>query len=177
MGVISSRNDLRTYLRADLDRNPGGHLDSLVRLPQARFLVQLRITEWWCNTRPGPVGRVIGAVLRLRLQLAGTRLGYTIPINVVGPGLKLPHIGTVVISGDARVGANCQIFQGVTLAAGDGGAPQLGHDVSVGANACIIGPRQIGDRVWIGAGAVVTRDVPSGQVWAGVPARFQRALD
>lgn len=172
--MISSRRDLLRYVRADLARHPAPPLSSLVRLPPSRFLLRLRLTEWWCNTRTGPLGRAVGAVLRFRLQAAGTRLGYTIPINVAGPGLKLPHIGTVVISGQARVGANCQLLQGVTLGAGEGGAPRVGSDVYLAPNATVIGPRTLGDRVWIGAGSVVTKDVPSGQVWAGVPARYLR---
>ena len=36
---------------------------------------------------------------------------------------------------------------------------------------------QIGDRVIVGAGAVVTEDVPAGTLAAGVPARVLRSLD
>lgn len=42
---------------------------------------------------------------------------------------------------------------------------------SVGANATIVCGHEVGERALVGAGAVVTRDVPSHAVVAGVPAR------
>ena len=46
----------------------------------------------------------------------------------------------------------------------------IGRNVFVGARAIILKSVNIGDRAVIGAGAVVTRDVPAGQVVAGNPA-------
>ena len=51
------------------------------------------------------------------------------------------------------------------------GAVKIGNRVFVGANATILPGVTIGDDAVIGAGSVVTRDVPSGVVVAGVPAR------
>ncbi len=48
---------------------------------------------------------------------------------------------------------------------------KIGDNVSIGSNATILGGVNIGEGAVIGAGSVVTRDVPSGQVWAGNPAR------
>lgn len=42
---------------------------------------------------------------------------------------------------------------------------------SIGANATILGGITIGENALIGAGAVVTKDVPAGQTWVGNPAR------
>ena len=49
-------------------------------------------------------------------------------------------------------------------------------DAWIGANATILAGVRIGKAAVIGAGAVVTRDIPSGTVWAGVPARQLRSL-
>ena len=43
---------------------------------------------------------------------------------------------------------------------------------SLGANCTILCGITIGENAMIGAGSVVTKDVPAGQVWAGNPARF-----
>ena len=170
--MITSSDELIRYVRADLGRYGSRWWLTLLRLPQARWQVRLRLTEYWCNTQTHVLGRGVGALLRQRLQAAGRRLGYTIPINVVGPGLRLPHVGTIVINGAARVGANCQVLQGVTLAAHHGRSPELGDDVYVAPNATLVGGIRVGERAWIGAGSVVTKDVPPGEVWGGVPAHM-----
>lgn len=43
---------------------------------------------------------------------------------------------------------------------------------SIGAGATILPGLTIGENSSIGAGAVVTKDVPAGEIWVGNPARF-----
>jgi len=85
----------------------------------------------------------------------------------IGGGLRLPHATGIVIHPSAMIGPNCMIFQQVTLAS----TVVLGGHVDLGAGAKIMGPLTIGDHVTVGANSVVTRDVPSGQTVAGVPAK------
>ena len=47
---------------------------------------------------------------------------------------------------------------------------------SIGANATILGGVCIGKKSMIGAGSVVTHDVPDGELWVGNPARFVRKI-
>lgn len=53
---------------------------------------------------------------------------------------------------------------------------RIGNDVWVGAGAIILAGVTIGDKAVIGAGSVVTRDVPERVVVAGSPARVIRRL-
>jgi acetyltransferase-like isoleucine patch superfamily enzyme len=46
----------------------------------------------------------------------------------------------------------------------------IGCDVWIGVNAIILKGVSIGDGAVIGAGSVVTKSVPSGEIWCGVPA-------
>ena len=46
----------------------------------------------------------------------------------------------------------------------------------IGANATILGGITIGENAMIGAGSVVTKDVPADEVWFGNPARFVRKI-
>ena len=53
----------------------------------------------------------------------------------------------------------------------------IGNDVWLGANVLVMPGVTIGDNVVVGAGAVVTRDIPSNSLAMGVPARVARRLD
>ncbi len=47
----------------------------------------------------------------------------------------------------------------------------IGNNVSIGSNCTILGGISIGDHAVIGAGSVVTKNIPNGEVWAGNPAK------
>ncbi len=48
---------------------------------------------------------------------------------------------------------------------------------SIGANATILGEITIGKHAMIGAGSVVTKNVPANELWVGNPARFVKKLE
>lgn len=48
---------------------------------------------------------------------------------------------------------------------------KVGDNVAIGSNATILGGVEIGYNSTIGAGSVVTKDIPAKQIWAGNPAR------
>jgi serine O-acetyltransferase len=109
----------------------------------------------------------------------GFKLGFTIPLNVFGPGLCLGHVGTIIVNDYARVGSNCRIQAGVNIGNSStldenwvpDNTPTIGNNVYIGPGAKLFGKIKIGDNVAIGANAVVNRDVPDGVTVAGVPAR------
>lgn len=57
------------------------------------------------------------------------------------------------------------------------GKIKIGNNVHIGMNTFILPGICIGDNVVIGAGAVVTKDIPSNSVVAGVPARVIQSVE
>lgn len=72
----------------------------------------------------------------------------------------------VFISSKAQIGNECVIFHQVTIGSNtlqgskSQGAPQIGHNVFIGAGAKIIGNVSVGNNVRIGANCIVSKDVP-----------------
>ncbi|MFT3731281.1 MAG: serine acetyltransferase [Hyphomicrobium sp.] len=127
------------------------------------------------RTGPWPRIKCKFAVLRHRFWTVVT--GAEIPLNCsIGGGLLIPHPNGIVIHPDAKIGANCLIFQQVTLGTrGDhGGVPVLEENVDIGAGAKLLGPIHVGAFARIGANALVIDDVPPRSVAIGVPARSSR---
>ena len=52
----------------------------------------------------------------------------------------------------------------------------IGEDVFIGAHSIILKGVTIGARSIVGAGSVVTKDIPADEVWAGNPAKCIRKL-
>lgn len=95
----------------------------------------------------------------------------------IGEGTQLGYGGIgVVIHKAAKIGRHCLISQQVTVGGRSGieGAPIIGDYVRIGAGAKILGNIRVGDFAVIGANAVVVKDVASGTVVAGVPAKVIR---
>jgi len=103
--------------------------------------------------------------------------------TAIGPGLAITHGWGLVVSPGARIGANCTLFHGATLGRKDdidadgnrrSGYPIIEDEVWIGAHAIVIGAVTIGRGARVAAGAVVTKDVPSGAIVGGNPARVLR---
>lgn len=56
-------------------------------------------------------------IAKYRFRKISVRLGYSIPINVIGPGFSLPHRGNIIINPNTKIGKNCRIHVGVTIGA------------------------------------------------------------
>jgi serine O-acetyltransferase len=125
------------------------------------------------SARGGLIGGIGRRVAVARHRFWSVVTGADIPVNAdIEGGLLLPHPNGVVVHPRAIVGANCLLFQQVTLGTrGTGQVPRLGCWVEVGAGAKILGGISIGDHAVIGANAVVLSDVAPHSVVVGIPAR------
>lgn len=174
--MIDGRKAYQYYLEQDRialgrkqDRRPRLFGDEIWK-----FEILLRKVEYDCNCRSGLAALLIGKYHKFRFHRLSVRLGMTIPANVFGPGLSIPHYGTIVVHGNARAGRNCRLQEGVTIGATNGSheAALIGDNCYFGSGAKVIGAVRIADDVAVGANAVVTADITeSGTTWAGIPAR------
>jgi serine O-acetyltransferase len=112
-------------------------------------------------------------------QLARWATGIEIhPGAKIGKRFFIDHGMGVVIGETAIVGDDVLLYQGVTL----GGTgiekgkrhPTVGNNVVVGTGAKVLGNITIGDNSYIGANAVVVKDVPPNSTVVGVPGRITK---
>jgi len=112
--------------------------------------------------------RVLSQVVRF---LTGVEIH---PAATVGDQVVVDHGMGVVVGETAEIGDRVHMYHGVTLG-GNSPDPVKRHptvedDVTIGASATILGDVVVGAGARVGAGAVVTDDVPPGATVVGVPA-------
>jgi len=135
--------------------------------PPEQLLKSIRSYQSW--QRKGVLGAIFSKIDVIQYRFWSIVTGADIPLNSqIEAGLQLVHPNGIVIHPEATIGANCLIFQQVTIV----GGVKIGGHVDIGAGAKIIRPVTIGDNARIGANAVVLNDVPPGATAVGIPAKI-----
>ena len=98
--MINSRKDLENYIRADRQRNIGsiGFLKYRLGLFMKsescidfHYLNALRHFEYYHNTRANLWNRLLACYWKILLSRRGCNYQISIGLNMVGPGLRIPH--------------------------------------------------------------------------------------
>lgn len=176
--MIKNKKDLNYYLEQDrialgiTRKRPNLFGDEIWKFQRI-----LRKYEYIVNQKEKRLfGRLKYMILRFRYHNLQLKLGFSIPVNVFGPGLAIVHYGTIVVSKNAKVGKNCRIHEGVTIGATNGcdKAATIGDNVFIGSGAKVIGDISISSNVAIAANAVVVNNINSdfGCTVGGVPAKI-----
>ena len=163
-----------------------GGVEELKRLPDASVVV--------CTGRPDNYmsrPRIVAA-LDLPSERYATIVHPTAAVSTssrIGPGSVL--LAYVALTADVTIGSHVAVMSHVslthdnivedfaTLASGVrlSGRVRIGQRSWVGAGALVREDRVIGAGALVGLGSVVIDDVPACEVWAGVPARYLRATE
>jgi len=152
--------------------------------PKGRMVMLLFRIAFAIRNGPKPLiilALPFGIFYRLAIEWI---LGIELPWKTqVGRGLRLEHGLALVVNDKTTFGCHCLIRHSTTIGnreLRDGtysGAPKIGNYVHIGANCVILGDITIGDHVIIGAGSVVTKNIPPFAVIAGNPAKIIRMID
>lgn len=161
-------------IRTVKDRDPAAKsmLEILLLYPGLHALIVYRIAHrlWLWG---------IPIIPRWFSQLARFFTGVEIhPGATIGKNLFIDHGMGVVVGETAVIGDNVLLYQGVTLG-GTGKEtgkrhPTIGNHVVVGAGAKVLGNITVGDSSYIGANAVVIKDVPPNSTVVGIPGRITK---
>lgn len=185
--MIDSRTKYHQYLDEDqkaLQIETAGTLRKVYRLisPDYIWVFQktLRKLEYYHNCKNHGLYKLYCLYLRYKFKKISLKLGFSIPINVIGPGLAIVHYGTIVINGNAKIGKNCRMHACVNIGAsgGEKEAPQLGDNIYLAPGAKIYGNIKIASNCAIGANAVVNKSFDEEGIFiAGNPAVKIKEID
>jgi serine O-acetyltransferase len=185
--MINSKEDYNYYLKSDkkaLGVKSKGLEDKIVRYvspnPIWTFQKTLRQLEYYNNCKNQGVYKLYYYYLKYKFKKISIKLGFSIPINVFGPGLSIVHYGTIVINRNTKIGENCRIHACVNIGAsgGEKEAPQLGDNVYIAPGAKIYGNIKIANNIAIGANAVVNKSFEKeNTIIAGIPAKVIGEVD
>jgi serine O-acetyltransferase len=165
-----------------MTRDPDFKAD-LARYPARAFLKEqsiwaiyyYRLGRRLVKQRPGVLRNIQLKVYWQIFRIVETMTGISLPPTAkIGPGLRIYHFGNIFIHGDAVLGRNCTLRQGVTVGNTrlDGPVPVIEDDVEFGAYAQVLGHVHVGRGARIGAMSVVLNNVPPLATVVGVPARI-----
>lgn len=89
----------------------------------------------------------------------------------IGYGIYIGHGICIVVNGGTIIGNNVNLSQFLNIGTNHSTPAIIGNNVYIGPLVSIVEDVKIGSNSTIGAGAVVTKDIPKNSTAAGVPAK------
>lgn len=155
---------INDYIKSDLKRYYGKYdfftfIKAIILDSTFRFQYVFRL----CQTKG--ITKIIGTFF---WALNRTRKKIQLPRKTkVGYGLYIGHGGPIVVNPTAEIGNNCNLSQFTTIGSNHNHAAKIGDNTYIGPNVCIVEDVKIGNNVSIGAGSVVTKDIPDNATAVG----------
>ena len=171
-----THKEYRFFLEADriIAGRPVNTFKRRIRLffaPQyiERFMFLLRKYEYLYDKK-GIFNKLSLFITRYRYNKVSLKLGFSLGPNVFGPGLYIPHYGTIVVNANTKIGANCVLHTSTCIG---GSEPKtIGDNVYIGTGAIILGNITLADNVTISANSLVDKSfLESNILVGGAPAK------
>ena len=136
-----------------------------------QFLELLRKVEYYQNCSTGMLGKLKTNYFKYKFYKISLKLGFSIPPNVFGPGLTIPHYGTIVINRNAKVGANCVLHTSTCINVKE--TVTLGDNTYISTGVIIAGNVQLKDSVTISANSFLNKSIEGTNILiGGTPAKY-----
>lgn len=170
---INDKKRLKEWIAYERERYGGSIIKELLCLTERDILrkhqVILRKTEYYVNTGK----KLLAGIYKIKLYKIQNKYAIHIPVNVCDKGLKIMHVGSVLINKNAIVGKDCVFHINTAVVAGgtNNSVPVICDGVVVGVGAVLLGNIKVAKNVAIGANAVVNKNVEEENIAvAGIPA-------
>lgn len=172
--MIKTRKDLKLYLSEDKKRY--GNVTSIIKIIGHseqyyiwKVIHSVRLLEYYKNNSEHIFYRTVYNILNIRHHRLMKELGIYIQPNCFGPGLYIPHLGPIHVSGIANIGKNCTLRPGTLIVSNLGMNDRELRPITIGDNVefsegCKILCKRIGNNVTVGPNAVVYKSVPDNTI-------------
>lgn len=174
---IKTKNTLKLYIREDAKANGVrrgfsywiklfyGNIPACV----FRYLKSLRKYEYYTNIKSP-----LAYWYRFYNRRLGLKYNLSLPINVIGYGLRIPHIEGGVIVNAKHVGNYCELNSGVLLGWNNHHTevPIIEDYVRLTPGCMVLGHVKVGCHTVVMPNSVVIHDIPKHSIVAGNPAEI-----
>lgn len=173
--MIKNKNDLKEFL--EYESKKYGLNSTKIRFLLIRevdvlykYNYLLRKTEYYKNSNK----KISRFIYHSRLKRMSNKYSIHIPLNVFGKGLKLMHVGPILVNGKVKAGENISLHVNTSIVAGgvNNQVPILGDGIIVGVGAVILGGITLANDIAVGANSVVNKSFLINDIAiGGVPAK------
>ena len=177
--MIKTKSDLKEYL--EYEKKSYNQFNLLKTFMKAffgsekaiiyKFQKRLRKTEYYFNTN-----KKIRYYISLFILNKNYRNKYLlhIPLNVCDKGLRIMHLGSILINANTKIGRDVALHINTSMVAQgtNNEAPIIGDGVVIGVGSSIVGGIKLANYIAVGANSVVTHSFDEENIAvAGVPAK------
>lgn len=184
--MLNTFKQTKKCIKADLEKINGKFgivklIKTILFEPGFKYIFWMRLTQYfWLKCRG--VRFPLFVICRFILKHYSYKFNYDISYRAdIAPGFSISHHGYIIIHKATKIGKDCWIRPGLCIGKkdinDDSAGAVIGDYCEIGVGVGIFGSPVIGDNVKIGANSIITKDVPSSCVVAGIPAKIIKRFD